>query len=754
MLTPLAVIEWGLLTYIAAAVAALLTFRIPRLWNYLTHGICAAASAVILASSIWCLVIKGTYMESVGILTTPLPKSVLYLDPLSAFITAVISLVSLYTSVFAIGYVDEYFTHKGKLINLGVNYPIFLASMTLVALAGDAVLFIIAWEIMSVTSFFLVLTEHERTDVRRAAFIYIVYASISIVFISIAFGVGYYYTHTFTFIDWGRLKIPSIAASAMFALFLIGFSAKAGIVPLHSWLPQAHPAAPSHVSALLSGVMVKLAIYGLVRMFIYVLAPWVGSWWSAVLLALGSLTSFYGIAYALIQSDVKRLLAYSTIENMGIILLGIGASLAGLSANVKPLALLGLMAALIHTLNHAIYKSNLFLCSGSILRHSRTRNLERMGGLARRLKATAIAFLVGSLGISAIPFFNGFFSEWLTYNALLQGFSSALVSDFLRFLSLIGFATLSAAGVLTIYCFTKAYGAAFLGEARWEGIKGGWREPLSIKLSYVLPSILIVGLGLLPGLYATPLTAVISKCIASLTTPLLKPGLGVEVVLWSKPSLYVPIVIGSFTAAIGFTAWASTLSKVRVRRVTHPFISGVKFGRELIPTPTMYSGNALDTLSNIYGVRKRYVRDYLVKYWTTSRVRVESMPLELSVKLLRRLGLSDEDIRRAVGSADDVLQVIIHLGGRRLIEGMARGVGRVDRGINSAFKAVAKAVMAASRGVDHMDEYLIGGMRGIARGFSAFSRGVRKVQLGSIYVYLVYVYIALILILIYYVVVK
>jgi len=753
-LNPLSLIEWSLLGYVIAAILSITTFSRPRAWNYSVHTVCAVSSGIALGSSIWALVTGRSFEAAMPLLSIPLPKSVLYLDTLSAFIIMVVSLVSLYTSIFAVGYVDHYYGKRGRLAAMGLNYSLFLASMILVALAGDAVLFIIAWEIMSITSFFLVLTEHERPDVRRAAFVYMVYASISVVFIAIAFGIGYYYTHTFVFIDWSKMRIPAVAASAMFVLFFIGFSSKAGIVPLHSWLPQAHPAAPSHVSALLSGVMVKLAMYGLIRTSLYALAPWVGGWWAAVVLAFGALSAFYGIAYATIQRDVKKLLAYSTIENIGIISLGIGAALAGASAHIPLLTVLGLAAALFHILNHALSKSQLFLCSGALLHQLHTRNLEEMGGLVNRLRATAIAFLVAALGISGMPFFNCFASEWLTYNSLLQTIFPTAVNDAARFLAMIGFITLAAAGALAVYCFTKAFGAAFLGAPRSREAEEARPEPRSMKASYVLPTILIAGIGLFPALVACPLATSLAHSMGMALSPLATPGLGMLVVLWRRPSLYIPIVVAAFTAAIGFIAWARSLARTVVARRTIPFISGVEYDQSLAPSSTLYAGDALDTMASFYGVRKVYRHEYAVRFWTSRRAVVERWPIEFGVRVLRALGMSDDEIRRLTETADDFLQIVIHVAGKRAIERAAHAVSKVDQKIYGAFYAIARAVTAAARAVDRMDRGIYGGMRGIARGFAAWARGVRKIQIGSIYVYLVYIYIALILILIYYVVVR
>ncbi len=751
-ITPLTLLHASFAGFVLAIILSLTTFPRPRAWNYAVHATCATSSCLSLAAAAWALATGKTFVEEFRLLSIPLPKSVLRLDPLSAFMTLVISLVSTYVSMFAIGYVDHYFEKKGRLALLGANYAAFIASMILVALAGDAVLFLIAWEIMSVTSFFLVLTEHERKDVRRAASIYIVYATLSVVLIALGFGVGYLYTHTFVFTTWSSAAIPSAAASIMFALFFAGFAAKAGIVPLHSWLPQAHPAAPSHVSALLSGVMIKLAIYGLVRMLI-ILSPWASGWWAAALLGFGALTAFYGIAYALLQNDLKKLLAYSSIENVGIITLGIGCALAGASAHIPSLTLIGLLAALLHVLNHSLFKSQLFLCSGTILHQVNTRDLRLLGGLARVLKATTVAFLLGSLGITAMPFFNGFVSEWLTYNSLLQTIASATVSDDARFLAIVAFASLAATGVLALYTFVKAFGLAFLAPPRVR-LSHVPKEPWAIKASYVIPSALIVLIGLYPSIIIAPLARGIATCIASAPSIVSSVVGGVALSVWSYPATYIPILVACFASVVGVVAWAKAISRARVSKLTTPFVSGVEFEEPMTVTAELYVGTARQLMKGFYGVDTEYSREYAVKLWTARAVKILRKPAEAYVGFLKRLGLSDEEIAEAVSNRDDFLQVVVHAIGAALVKKGSEIVSRIDRGIVSGFEAVARGVVAASRAVSRIDRGIVGGLAALAKGIARSASGVKRIQSGSVFAYLVYIYIALILILIYYVVVK
>jgi hydrogenase-4 component B len=332
----------------------------------------------------------------------------LSVDPLSLFFIAVILLVSVPAAVHSAGYLrGEY---PGKKITLAwVLLLAFVASMVLVVTASNALFFLIVWEIMSLVSYAFVVfdTEHERSI--KAGLIYIVMTHIGTALITAAFLVLYSHAGSFDFtaMKAAARTLPAPTRDLLFFLFLAGFGTKAGVVPLHVWLPYAHPQAPSHVSALMSGVMIKTAVYGIIRFIIGVLGvdAW---WWGNVVLLVGSASCLIGVIYALIERDLKRLLAYSSVENVGIIMLGVGASMVFMGTGMPVLALLALSAGLYHTVNHAIFKSLLFLGTGNILRSTGLRDTEKMGGLARTMPWTAGTFLVGALAISAIPPFNGF----------------------------------------------------------------------------------------------------------------------------------------------------------------------------------------------------------------------------------------------------------------------------------------------------------------------------------------------------------
>ena len=382
-------------------------------------------------------------------------------DGLAGFFLLLLGSVSAGVTLYAAGFFRAESTDRLTLIAL--QYHVFLASMALVLLADDAYLFMVAWETMALSSYFLVTTDHKLPAIRSAGFLYLLIAHLGALAILLCFGVLHGGHGDYTFEALRNAELTPLWATVAFVLAFFGFGAKAGMLPLHAWLPEAHPAAPSPVSALLSGVMIKTAIYGMVRV-IYDLIGGVRWEWGIVVLLVGAGTTLFGVLYALMQHDLKRLLAYHSVENIGIILLGLGMSMVFIGFGHTAAAALGLIAALYHTLNHAVFKALLFLGAGSILHGAGLRNLNDMGGLIRRMPHTALYFLVGALAISALPPLNGFVSEWLTFQAALQ--AVLLEHGVVRSVLPLFAATLALAGALTAMCFVKVYGIAFLGQAR------------------------------------------------------------------------------------------------------------------------------------------------------------------------------------------------------------------------------------------------------------------------------------------------
>lgn len=455
----------------SAIVAALLSAVVPLLF-YNNHKISKYSSFVLLGLSGLSGVLGGglALLKAIDV-TAELPvglpwlPSHLHLDPLAGFFLVLVSLVTLIISVYGTSYVDEYSRHGQSLLPLLFFTGLFVAGMEMVLIASDAFTFMISWELMSVSSYFLVAYQHQYEKNRSAAFIYLLMAQVGGLFILLSYGVLAGFAGGFDFASMQTVELSPLWASLAFTLALIGFGMKAGVVPLHVWLPQAHPVAPSHISALMSGVMLKVAVYGFIR-FVYGLLGAVYWQWGVAVLIIGSLSAILGVLYALMQHDLKRLLAYHSVENIGIIYIGLGLSMIFAATDHLQLAILGLIAALYHSLNHALFKSLLFLGAGAVLQQSGEHDLEKMGGLIKRMPVTAFCFLIGCISISALPPFNGFVSEWLTFQAALQGI--VLDGHILTAVITISAALLALTGALAAACFVKVFGVCFLGVPRSE----------------------------------------------------------------------------------------------------------------------------------------------------------------------------------------------------------------------------------------------------------------------------------------------
>jgi len=427
-------------------------------------------------------------------------------DPLSVFFIAVIGLVSLPSAIYSIGYLAGHYPAK-KIAYGWALFVAFVISMVLVTTVSNALVFIIVWEVMSLVSYFLVIFDSEREKAVRAGMIYIVMTHIGTAFIISAILVMYKYAGSFDFtsLKAACLYMPGRVKDIVFLLFLIGFGTKAGIVPLHIWLPYAHPQAPSHISSLMSGVMIKTAVYGFLRFVMMILginAPW----WGALVLVLASVSALVGVIYALMEHDLKKLLAYSSIENMGIILLGVGAGMIFMKLNMVALAVFALSAGLYHLLNHAVFKGLLFLCGGSIYKATGKRDIEKLGGLIKTMPWTSAAFLAGAMAISALPPLNGFVSEWLTLQTFFFGILSGStgIKIFMGMLA----AILALTGALAAACFVRAFGITFLAMPRSKDAAEAKEVPFSMKLGMSFLAVLTLVLGLGAGIIIKFITAV------------------------------------------------------------------------------------------------------------------------------------------------------------------------------------------------------------------------------------------------------
>ena len=429
--------------------------------------------------------------------TIPLLTLAIRLDSVAAFFLFTISVVGLAASIYAIGYL-RHLAGRASIATLGALFNAYLLAMTFVVLADNGVFFLLAWELMSLLSYFLVVTEHEKMEVRYAGLFYLIMTHIGTAFIVMAFLIFFQSTGSFSFETFRQPGQPLTEGmrNLVFLLVLIGFGTKAGIVPLHVWLPYAHPVAPSHVSAVMSGVMIKTAVYGLIRVYFDFFGgqfPW---WWGFTVLFLGTISALLGVMYALMEHDMKRLLAFHSVENIGIILLGIGAGMIFQSYGLKELAALGLLAGIYHTINHALFKALLFLGAGSLLYATHTRNMEEYGGLLRRMPWTGFFFLIGAVSISALPPTNGFVSEWLVFQSLFLSFQIPTV--FLKLMLPIAAAILALTGVLALACFAKAFGIAFLAQPRSAHARHAQEVPVPMRIAMGFLAAFCVALGIAP----------------------------------------------------------------------------------------------------------------------------------------------------------------------------------------------------------------------------------------------------------------
>ena len=489
-LTPLSLVIGVVIAWLAIGASGLLRPHDVRFAGRALFCLGAIGAIALLIAGIWSL---GQPIQA-WVLPLGLPDLPLHvrLDPLASFFLALIGATAAGISVYSAGY---FRAGEGALPGLlCLQYHVFLASMAMVVLANDAYTFMVAWETMALASYFLVTTQHRVPEIRKAGFLYLLVAHLGAIGILLCFGVLQGGSWQFTFDAMRAATLPPSWASIAFGLALFGFGAKAGLVPLHVWLPEAHPAAPSPVSALMSGVMLKTAIYGLVRVSFDLLHTplW---WWGAVALALGAFTAVFGAIFAAVQTDMKRLLAYSSIENIGVIVSGLGLAMLFRGFKLDALAALSLSAALYHCINHAQFKSLLFLSTGSVLHATGQRNLGKLGGLIHRMPWVAWLALIGTLAMAGLPPLNGFVSEWLLLQAYL--FTPGLPHTIVNMLVPLGAAAFALTVALSAYVMVKFYGVIFLGRPREAGLiqaqDAGWLE--RIGLAWLAMGCIALGLA-------------------------------------------------------------------------------------------------------------------------------------------------------------------------------------------------------------------------------------------------------------------
>ena len=422
------------------------------------YGACFVVCLVILVVALTQLLSAGSTVSALSLpLGLPWVGAHFRIDALAAFFLAVVNLGGASASLFAIGY-GMHEKAPGRVLPF---YAAFLAGMNLVVLADDAFTFLVSWEFMSLSSWALVMAHHRDPENRHAGYVYIVMASFGTLSLLLGFGLLAGGSGGYSFDE--MRSAPTALSGLVLILAILGAGSKAGLVPLHVWLPLAHPAAPSHVSALMSGVMTKVAVYGFIRIVFDLSGPpaW---WWSIVIIPLAGITCVLGVLSALMQHDLKRLLAYHTVENIGIIFIGLGLALAFSAHNMRAAAAVAMTAALLHVLNHSIFKSLLFFGSGAVLTATGERDMEHLGGLIHGMPLTAFTFLAGCMAISALPPLNGFVSEWLIFQAILL--SPEVPSWGIKLIVPAIGVMLALSAALAAACFVKAFGVTFLGRPR------------------------------------------------------------------------------------------------------------------------------------------------------------------------------------------------------------------------------------------------------------------------------------------------
>ncbi|AXH09409.1 hydrogenase 4 subunit B [Malaciobacter halophilus] len=573
--------------YLIGCIISLLLYKQNKLAAKVGFTISAIASAY----AVFYFLVNLEQTVSINMFESLLYSPKLVLNPLGNFFSFVVSLVSLASSIYAIQYSLEY-EKKGSLAVMAGLFNAFVLSMLLLVASSDVFWFIIFWECMTVISAYLICFNDSKSSL-KAIMIYLGIAHLGAMCITAAFLLMSAQTGSLEFSSYANIKLSPVMASIIFLLAFIGFGSKAGMFPMHVWLPKAHPAAPTNVSALMSGVMIKVALFGIIKFCLWL--P-VMQWWGLLIIIVGALSALLGVLYALVQHDYKALLAYHSVENIGIILLGLGTGVYAIAADMPTLAAIGFLAGLFHILNHATFKGLLFLGAGSVLYTTHTKEMDNLGGLARKMPLTAFAFLIGSLAITAIPPLNGFVSEWVTYQGMFQGALSEFASS--RVVFCIAIVALALTGALAVMCFVKAYSVIFGGTPRDEKLFNNAREvPLTmvIGMFILVAGCIAFGLGAnvvvkdimlvvssFSGNYDAVNSTVINSPIGSTVSPLLIAAVLVVTVL-------IPVVILKVAKA-----------NRKEPRQTDPWACGFKYSSRMQMTASPFTGDLRRLVNWLY----------------------------------------------------------------------------------------------------------------------------------------------------------
>ncbi len=502
-------IQTSIVLFFIGSFAALALRKNHKICNLAANSICVLAALLLLIGSAM-EILTGNGFTQIKLFESTLPflSLEMRIDGLSALFLMILSILTICVSIYSMGYLSHYYNKR----NVGLFhflYITFILSMLFVFTSSNAVFFYISWEAMSLLSYFLVIFESERIENQRAGTLYIIMTHIGTAFLLIGFLISYSYTKSFDLFGSAD-AIPGPARNVIFILFLLGFGTKAGAIPVHIWLPYAHPAAPSNVSALMSGIMIKTAIYGFIRFLLDFLGVQ-EVWWGLLLIGLGIISAVLGVAYALMEGDIKRLLAYSSVENVGIILIGLGVSFTAFAQGNRLIGTLALIATLLHTVNHTFFKGGLFLGAGSVHYATGTKDMEKLGGLIKTMPVTAFLVLCFSLAISAIVPFNGFISEWLIYQSIFADIAPGQPGTNILFI--LAVAALGLAGGLAVACFVKFFGISFLAIPRSKTAANSKEVPATMNMGMGILAALCLAIGIFP----LPVIRLIDSAVSDLT---------------------------------------------------------------------------------------------------------------------------------------------------------------------------------------------------------------------------------------------
>ncbi|MBI1858075.1 MAG: hydrogenase 4 subunit B [Candidatus Melainabacteria bacterium] len=583
-------LQSSFLGFITAAALTLALSKVSKKLSIYFSGILGVISCCLsLSSSTLALLNHKSFLVTYQLLIPLVGKFQLVIDPLAAFFILLISLLSIPVSIYSIGYLKSEYINK----NVGLLcalFHLFILSMILVVSTNNGIVFLILWEVMTLISFFFVISDTENNSSKHAGFIYLLMTHIGSAFLLIAFLILAQYTNDFSFTSFTQIgdQLPAKLKLLLFIFILIGFGTKAGLIPLHIWLPEAHPQAPSHISALMSGVMIKTGLYGIIRFIFSFLSPFPYSW-GLILATISILTAVTAIIYASTENNLKRLLAFSSIENMGIVMLPIGSAMTLFSLGYTSLAAFSLICGLFHALNHSLFKGLLFMLAGAINSACHTLNLEKLGGLIKLMPQTAFFFLIGSLAICSFPPFNGFASEWLIFQSLLLSFQVKL--ELVKILFPVFAVLLGLTGTICAATFVKAFSSIFLALPRSHQVKNACEVSLSMKIGTGMLAVLCLTIGIAPSFVLSLLSKIPESLNISSESPVYSFNYNFIQLLPQGFASFSPtaiLVLLTVLIPIGYIVSRILGQKTNYRK-TETWNCGVTGQADFEYTPTAYS---------------------------------------------------------------------------------------------------------------------------------------------------------------------